>query len=61
MAKRCSVCDQWIKTGGGAHTCPGAPPKPPPNAPKTKMDDELLAVSNGLGFKDALLDCAALV
>ncbi|KAJ5799054.1 uncharacterized protein N7518_001122 [Penicillium psychrosexuale] len=60
MAKRCSVCDQWIKTGGGAHTCPGAPPKPPSN-PKSKMDDELLAVSNGLESKGTLLDCAGLV
>lgn len=24
MAKRCSVCEQWIKTTGGTHDCPGS-------------------------------------
>lgn len=47
MAKRCSVCDGWIKTGGGAHICPGAPaPKPPSNPPQPKAQDELSTLFN---------------
>lgn len=37
MAKRCSVCDQWIKTTGGTHTCPGS--KKTANEPSTILDD----------------------
>ncbi|KND88268.1 hypothetical protein TOPH_07066 [Tolypocladium ophioglossoides CBS 100239] len=27
MAQRCSVCEQWIKTTGGTHECPGSSTK----------------------------------
>ncbi|KAJ5291521.1 hypothetical protein N7478_000772 [Penicillium angulare] len=41
MAVRCSACGQWIKTTGGAHSCPGS----------GKAKEELLDVPNNIEAK----------
>lgn len=56
MAQRCSVCQAWIKTAGGTHNCPGAPPNPP----KPNTRDEYLDVFNDDENKAPLLWIAAL-